>query len=59
MSHQDNKQEATRENFADGSAVVTYPDGSMLIVESKTAQVSALRESRPVSDNAPPLRKEP
>lgn len=59
MSHQDNQQEATREDFADGSAVVTYPDGSMLIVETKLAKVSALREGRPVNYNDPPPRKEP
>ncbi len=35
--------EASREQFADGSALVTYPDGSMLILESDLARVGATR----------------
>jgi hypothetical protein len=48
------KTEACREQFADGSAVVTYPDGSMLILESDLARESVLQEGRPVSYNKLP-----
>lgn len=54
MSYQDNNREVKREEFADGSALVTYPDGSMLIVESKLARESVFQESRPVNYNDPP-----
>ncbi len=48
------KAEARREQFADGSALATYRDGSMLILESDLARESLLRESRPVNYNDPP-----
>jgi hypothetical protein len=38
--------EATREIFADGSALITYPDGGMLTVESDLAEQSVLNEER-------------
>jgi hypothetical protein len=34
---------AHRVQFADGSALVTYPDGSMLILESDLARESVLQ----------------
>ena len=48
--------EATREQFPDGSALITYPDGGMLILESDLAKESVGRESSPVNytDPAPP-----
>jgi hypothetical protein len=54
VSYQDNEQEVKREEFADGSALVTHHDGSMLIVESKLARESVFRESRPVNYDDPP-----
>jgi hypothetical protein len=50
----DGKAEASREQFTDGSALVTYRDGSMLNLESDLARESVLRESRPVNYNEPP-----
>jgi hypothetical protein len=35
--------EASREDFADGSAIVTYEDGSQLILESNLAKSAELR----------------
>jgi len=46
--------EGTREEFPDGSALVTYPDGSVLILESELAKVSGLRDGSPVNYNDPP-----
>lgn len=46
--------EASREQFTDGSALVTYRDGSVLILESNLARESVQRESSPVSYNKPP-----
>jgi hypothetical protein len=37
-------RKAKRELFADGSALITYPDGGMLIVESDLARQSAFSE---------------
>ena len=54
MKYQSNKQAVTREDFPDGSAVVTYEDGSMLILESDLAKETVLREHRNVSYNEPP-----
>jgi len=42
-----------REQFADGSALVTYPDGSVLILESDLARELVFQESRPVNYNEP------
>jgi hypothetical protein len=36
--------ETTRVLFADGSTLITYPDGGMLIVESDLARQSVLKE---------------
>ena len=49
-----------RENFPDGSAIVTYPNGGMLILESALAKPGVLCEGRPVdyNDPAPPLPAE-
>ena len=49
-------KEAHREQFADGSTVVTYEDGSMLIVESKLAKHALLGETRSAGYNDPPPR---
>jgi hypothetical protein len=46
--------EPNRKQFADGSALVTYPDGSVLIVESALAKVSELHESHAVNYSDPP-----
>ena len=54
MTKKNNRQEAKREEFPDGSPLVTYQDGSMLIVESKLAKGSALRETRVLSYVDPP-----
>jgi hypothetical protein len=43
-----------REQFPDGSALVTYADGTMLIVESTLAKATPLREGRPVNYHEPP-----
>ena len=54
--------EPRREEFADGSALVTYPDGTMLIVESALARVAVFREGTPVNYNdspTPPPTRQP
>jgi hypothetical protein len=43
-----------RQRFADGSAVVTYRDGSVLILESALAKTSGLSEGSLVYSNEPP-----
>ena len=43
-----------RQRFADGSAVVTYRDGSVLILESALAKPTVLRERGPVDYRKPP-----
>jgi hypothetical protein len=43
------KAEASREDFADGSAILTFPGGSQLIIESDLAKVRPAGERRPVS----------
>ena len=43
-----------RKQFADGSTLVTYPDGSTLIVESNLAKESVVHETSPVNYNDPP-----
>jgi hypothetical protein len=45
-----------RKRFADGSAVVTYPDGSRLILESALAKSAVLCEGGPVSYSQSPRR---
>ena len=54
MKVENGESEAAREEFPDGSALVTYQDGSRLIVESKLGKESVLRESRPVNYGDPP-----
>jgi len=54
MKIQTHGREVQREDFADGSALVTFEDGSVLILESKLAKPSVLREGRPVNYNDPP-----
>jgi hypothetical protein len=44
LSRNKSVHEAKRELFADGSALITYADGSMLIIESDLAKHSALKE---------------
>ena len=51
MTDQNGKQEETREEFPDSSAVVTFTGGSMLIVESSLSKFSALRETKPKPTN--------
>jgi hypothetical protein len=46
--------EGTREDFPDGSALVTYPDGSVLVLENALAKVSVLRAGRRVKYSDPP-----
>ena len=43
--------EPSREKFADGSALVTYADGSVLIAERAFARVAVFHESRLVNYN--------
>ena len=43
-----------REDFPDGSALVTYPGGSMLILESKFSKVAVVRENKSANYNDPP-----
>ena len=38
-----------QKEYADGSALITFPDGSMAILESALAEASAARESGLVS----------
>jgi hypothetical protein len=54
MSNQGNRKEASREQFTDGSALVTYQDGSVLLLESSLAKVSNLQETRSITYNDPP-----
>jgi hypothetical protein len=54
VRNQIKKQLPGREELPDGSALVTFPDGSMLIVESKLAKSMALRQSRPANYDEPP-----
>lgn len=54
MEQSQDKSKASREEFPDGSALVTYPDGSMLIRESALARESVAQESRPVNYSEPP-----
>jgi hypothetical protein len=54
QQHHQANTKPRRKRFADGSALVTYRDGSVLILESKLATESALRESQPVNYNDPP-----
>jgi hypothetical protein len=48
------RREKHREQFRDGSALVTYEDGSILILESNLAKHLSLRETRPINYNDPP-----
>jgi len=43
-----------RQRFADGSALVTFPDGSMLILESKLSKSMALRQNFLANYDEPP-----
>ena len=45
--------EGTREDFPDGSALITYQDGGILILESDLAKESVGCESRPLNYNDP------
>lgn len=49
--------EPTREEFADGSALVTFPDGGMVIFESELAKACGLREGGPVNHDQPQPRR--
>ena len=49
----EDKPKLMREQFPDGSALITYPDGSMLILESDLAKELVWHESRPVNYNDP------
>jgi hypothetical protein len=54
MNSNAKRKEVSHERFADGSALVTYDDGGMLILESDLARESLLREARPANYNEPP-----
>ena len=56
MNDEANQSGIQREEFPDGSALVTYPDGSQLILESSLARASVIGEHRAVNygDPAPP-----
>jgi hypothetical protein len=54
MSNQTRSKEVSREQFADGSALVTYQDGSVLVLEGKLAKADGLRETGSVNYNDPP-----
>jgi hypothetical protein len=41
----------TREDFADGSAIVTYRNGSVVILESKLAKLTAMSLREPGTVN--------
>jgi hypothetical protein len=45
MNNQPNRKEINREQFADSSALITYQDGSVLLLESSLPKVSELRET--------------
>jgi len=45
---------AVREEFADGSAVITYANGTMLILESRLSKACVVQEGRAVNYNDPP-----
>ena len=47
-------RDAKREEFPDGSALVTYADGGMLIVETDLSREAVLQDSRSVNYNDPP-----
>jgi hypothetical protein len=59
MNQSQGKTELKREGFADGTALVTYADGSQLILESRLARHVALREARAVNYNDPPPAPQP
>jgi hypothetical protein len=48
------KPAVRREQFADGSALVTYPDGSVSILETELSSESVLLETGLVNYNKPP-----
>lgn len=48
-----NRQQVLREQFQDGSALVTNQNGSVLILESNLAKTTTLREGKPVNYNEP------
>lgn len=56
MSDDGKQSGSQREEFPDGSALVTYPDGSQLILESSLARASVVGERQAVNygDPAPP-----
>ena len=54
MSTEANRKEVRREQFRDGSALVTYEDGSMLIRESDLAKEAVGQALLPVTHNDPP-----
>jgi hypothetical protein len=43
-----------REQFADGSALITYPDGTVMILETALSKQAVLRARRAVNYNDPP-----
>ena len=50
------KAKPRRQRFADGSAVVTYGDGSVLILESVLAKLGVLGEPGPVDSRKRPKK---
>ena len=53
QQHNQASAKPRRRQFADGSAVMTYPDGSQLILGSALAKSGVLCEGRPVNYNEP------
>ena len=51
---QQQKGKIKREDFADGSALLTYKDGSQLILETDLAKNQVINENRKVDYNSPP-----
>ncbi len=43
------KAKPRRKQFADGSAIITYPDGTRAILESSLAKPAALHQENPVN----------
>jgi hypothetical protein len=54
QQHNQANTKPRRKRFADGSAVVTCPDGSRLILESALTNNAVLHEGRPLDYSEPP-----
>jgi hypothetical protein len=54
MSQPQSSEETKREEFPDGSAIITYADGTMVILETRHARETSLRGSHPADYGDPP-----